>query len=737
MPIIHKKPQQWHQRRCLNSKAPNKTLLSPEKGNSKLSTSVNNQATELREHELESTPSLSEAACRNDSPLAGTPDIADLDVQSISESEVESFSESDSDLGSNSDTDSDIDSGYASAETPQFYHEFITECEEQGPTMANRGESAKNMIRVEEKRWFQFCQFMNWDPDESLIKCQASIFKAYLLWRCKNSRIKKESSIITYWKVLSMFYCDKTATWVDGLVLYDIGNWIPVALTPLFGLDTSMKNKSGLYVFPHERLRVQLAAALVLAGATSTRPGALIENLRYKDVEFHIFPPAATGGRARVGMVVKLTKMKRSAGISKPRKYGFHEEDTLLHDPVLYMESLAFADGAFSTEFHGLKDIYRLVIPRQNNRMVLPWKPEWQERYVFRDTQNLDGSILVNLDKAFQYGKARKYLIRLGRALGFEKQLEWYDLRRASGKKLNRDSSTYVRFYMTDFIEVDFQEIVFGSEPQRDLIHLMGRLLRRGDAPKHLTEQQKAEINLDPKLIKFRQKRGKSKTHCKGLLHKYESYSRQADCRRKKLYDERLSRAIQEFHALADTEEIERQLSGIRPSEYFAPPTVQYQLPERARIAKLFSEAANVSDRSELYMARIRLMEELALLCDRREKPCRRQAKTGYKPAQSHKPTLPMKSSGSASLRPKAAKPLLNPNPTKKMTAQIHDRLTCPFCSCKYDPYDLAKHISGQHSRESTPFRCPYETCPGIIGSAEYLASHFEHRHFLESKTSS
>jgi len=37
------------------------------------------------------------------------------------------------------------------------------------------------------------------------------------------------------------------------------------------------------------------------------------------------------------------------------------------------------------------------------------------------------------------------------------------------------DSSTYVKFYMNDFIEADFQEIVFGSEPQRDLIHLKGR----------------------------------------------------------------------------------------------------------------------------------------------------------------------------------------------------------------------------------------------------------------------
>ena len=59
-------------------------------------------------------------------------------------------------------------------------------------------------------------------------------------------------------------------------------------------------------------------------------------------------------------MVVRLTKIKRSGGISKSKKYGFHEEDTLLHDPVLYMESLAFADEAFLNEFGVPEDIYLL-----------------------------------------------------------------------------------------------------------------------------------------------------------------------------------------------------------------------------------------------------------------------------------------------------------------------------------------------------------------------------------------
>lgn len=190
-------------------------------------------------------------------------------------------------------------------------------------------------------------------------------------------------------------------------------------------------------VFSHERLRVNLAAVLVLAGATSTRPGALIENLRYKDVEFHVFRPAPGGRRARLGMVVKLTKIKRSNGKSRPKGYGFHEEGTLLHDPVLYMESVAFADRAFLNKFNSPEDIYDLVVPPNSDRIILPWKPKWRDRPVFRDIQGRGDNVVVALGEAFKYAKARKCLIRLGRALGFEKQLEWYDLRRGSGKKLN------------------------------------------------------------------------------------------------------------------------------------------------------------------------------------------------------------------------------------------------------------------------------------------------------------
>ncbi|KAL1905136.1 hypothetical protein Sste5344_009189 [Sporothrix stenoceras] len=131
--------------------------------------------------------------------------------------------------------------------------------------------------------------------------------------------------------------------WIDGFLSSSLRNT---------ALGSSSKNKSRLYVgdldlilhhhwvldeerFAHERLHVQMAVILILAGATATRPGALIGNLSYKKVEFQVFPPASGSKRARVGMIVTLTKTKRTAGKSRPNKFGFHEENTLLRDPVL------------------------------------------------------------------------------------------------------------------------------------------------------------------------------------------------------------------------------------------------------------------------------------------------------------------------------------------------------------------------------------------------------------------
>ncbi|KAK0701564.1 hypothetical protein B0T26DRAFT_681697 [Lasiosphaeria miniovina] len=620
-----------------------------------------------------------------------------------------------------SHSDSNNDSGYCSLnedadDKAQYYDDLLERFRADGPTLANHGENTQTMEEEQEKIWNKFCKRRKLDPVEALGQCDAPLFKAYLVWRVENSRIKKESSIMTYWKILSMVYSQKTASWMKEDVLYDIRNWIHTWLTPTYGLDTSKKEKVGLFVedlavllnhhwirdeevFAHERLRVQLAANLIFAGATATRLGALIGQLLYEHLEFQLFPPLPGDQRPRVVLKVNLENIKRSGGESEPKEFAFREDDMLIYDPLIPIMGLAFADGAFVNEFKDPEEIYELVVPPNSDRLRLRWKEEWRRRPVFRDVEDSEEGIRIAVNKALKYQKERGHLVRLGRAIGLEKVLEWYDLRRGSGKKLNEaltpeernkimghrqgDSRVYVQYYMSTFNDVDCQKICFGSAPQHDLIHLAGRLVRHGDAPTALTDQQKFEVNQDPDLVKY---------------HRYDQYKQKADRLSKKLKTERLRRAIKDFHDSVHVEEINRQLNGIKPSDVIAPPTIQYDVPERARVARLFSQAAEVRNRDELHPLRLDLVRTIARLCKRRESPCRRQAKRGRKTVGLKTRAVRFRC-GSPSLR----RPDLRDNiPTQPATQVVleAEKNVLPFC-----PF-YAGHFA-DHARHRHRLRLP------------------------------
>ena len=195
------------------------------------------------------------------------------------------------------------------------------------------------------------------------------------------------------------------------------------------------------------------------------------------------------------------------------------------------------------------------------------------------------------------------------------------------------------------------------------------------------------------------------------------------------MHDQWLGRAIQQFHASADAEEIKRQLAGIRPSDYLAPLAVQYQLPERARIAKLFSEAVEISDREKLYQLRIDLVKELALICHRREKARPRQGRAGSKPA---KPSKPISLKRSPRLVIARSSSIDSTEPLKaanKAATATKIQLSCPFCTGKYDEAYIVKHISEKHGKQSMPFHYPYDTCSGIVRGAMYFTDYHKYRH--------
>ncbi|KAJ2981946.1 hypothetical protein NQ176_g1710 [Zarea fungicola] len=558
---------------------------------------------------------------------------------------------------------------YAELSEDELYEKFRSD----GPVLADHSDNTKAAKKSEEAKWIMFCQRRKKDADEEIKKGDAALFKVYLVSRVKKSRITKQSSIMTYWKTLSMVYAEKVKGWMNDAIIYDIRNWIRTDLTPKFCLDTSQKEKAGLYIedlalllnqlwirdqgtFEHERLRTQLASNLILAGATATRPGALIGAMLYEHWQFQVFPPIQGSTRVRLVLVVNLEHIKRVAGDSEPKKFAFREDDMLLYDPLIPALALALSDGAFLNGLTSPEAIYDLKVPPNFDRICLPWKEEWRKRPIFRDIIATPYGASISDTKALSYSKERKNLIRLGRSTGFEKQLQWYDLRRGSGKKINEevtpeernkimghrkgDSSTYLTYYMSNFIDRDCQSICFGSAPQQDLIHLAARLQRHDTAPTCLTDQQLAEINEDEDLKALRSAKADAVQAWKALGYRsreaaagttmrkdYDLYSKEAENMSKYLKSIRLRQVLEEFHRNVHVEEIDRQLRGIKPADVIAPPSIEYDLLERAHVAQSYAAAAKVTDADQLHELRLELMVRVTRLCDHRESRAVRQNK--------------------------------------------------------------------------------------------------------------
>lgn len=244
----------------------------------------------------------------------------------------------------------------------------------------------------------------------------------------------------------TLWYCRQKLTYVI--------QWLRIYLTPKYQLDVSKKEKAGISVntlslllthhwihderiFQHERLRIQHAAILILAGATSTRPGALIGALLYKHLEFQVFPAVRGESRSQLALIVRLEDVKRTAGCKEPKVFAFREDDMLIYDPLILIQALALADSAFFNDIRRPETFHSLVVPANTDRIRLLWKNEWLDRPIFRDVEKSEDDLIISVNKAISYQKERQNLIRLGRSLGIEKSLEWYDIRRGSGKRLN------------------------------------------------------------------------------------------------------------------------------------------------------------------------------------------------------------------------------------------------------------------------------------------------------------
>jgi hypothetical protein len=86
-----------------------------------------------------------------------------------------------------------------------------------------------------------------------------------------------------------------------------------------------------------------------------------------------------------------------------------------------------------------VQEAFDLRIPDQLQALHIEWKDDLLELPFFCDASTIAGIATLHIEKAFPYNKYRGQFVDLGRQAGFPKRIELYDVRRGSGRNLNRE----------------------------------------------------------------------------------------------------------------------------------------------------------------------------------------------------------------------------------------------------------------------------------------------------------
>ncbi|CZS92345.1 uncharacterized protein RAG0_02749 [Rhynchosporium agropyri] len=157
--------------------------------------------------------------------------------------------------------------------------------------------------------------------------------------------------------------------------------------------------------------------------------------------------------------------------------------------------------------------------------------------------------------------------------------------------------------------------IYLGTTRREDLIRAVGRLERHDDAPDKLNNGYVLQIKAEGySTIKAAKNTFWYKKHQKA--------QRKINCRKTQLKNELLNRAINDFHETVHVDEVDRQMRGILPdNEVLTPSTIEYELEERATVAKLLFQPLDELHEDEVFDIRVQLVHALAQLCHRQETP--------------------------------------------------------------------------------------------------------------------
>ncbi|KAK4551680.1 hypothetical protein LTR86_010967 [Recurvomyces mirabilis] len=421
--------------------------------------------------------------------------------------------------------------------------------------------------------WWSYCEVYGKHPIDTLRSYQVNDLYDFVHWmlRERQGRIKKARTVQTYWNTLTLIRQLETKCFnVERAVevemcgarqnlVAEFNLSAEKEAKPIMRAEDEFELLKTLWESPemtlqHERLRVQLALMIQLAGITGSRPGAL-RRLQYKDLKIALLPNSGGGEQPRLVMDFTFQHTKRYLGAKDPNTFPVPDiplEPCLLLCPQTMLLSLLFADDAFAVPDLKPEDLYALRIPPGKRELVIPIEESKAELPLFRRVEHTTHGLRISR-KAVTENWLRERLHLLGQITGFEAPVKPYCFRRGQGEAL--DSSSYISAsqrnlilqhsssavfehnYLSHYITQDTQAAYRGLEPQTAVVRAASGMSRSIDPhrPRVLNSRQLAKLDQHPEVVLARRVRDRMAqsirtryttiTRCEGLEAR-EEYKR-------------------------------------------------------------------------------------------------------------------------------------------------------------------------------------------------------------------
>ncbi|KAF2158757.1 hypothetical protein M409DRAFT_30718 [Zasmidium cellare ATCC 36951] len=460
--------------------------------------------------------------------------------------------------------------------------------------------------------WFQYCEHVNKEPMSTLKTMPIQVLDNFFHWLLHRRResLRSASSLQTYWNVFTLMRRSETGIIDVPLLIKSQMHGVRQRLAAEFELRTEKKPKTIVRVedevkllaalwssnemsMEHERLRVQLALLIQLAGITGSRPGALI-SLTYRDLKLSLLRDPEGSEWPRLVVDVTFRNTKSFLGAKAPNTFPIPQvpkEPCLLLCPQISLLGLIFADHAFDG-LESPEQLFQLRVTTGLNEQVLPIKDEWAAIPLFRRLKSSVHGLVMSEDVCATDDWLRDKLKTLSDVVGFDLPTGPYSFRRGAGEAF--DSSNYVsdsqrnlilqhassavfqHNYLSRYITADTQAAFRGLEPQTALMRAASGMSRTIDPrrPTKLSEAEQAQVKQHPEVKLHRRRRDGLKsrirdkygpmTRAKGTLiyNKYHAARRDHEKAVKAARKAMLAKSKTIYRKRQPVADIARQLRG-------------------------------------------------------------------------------------------------------------------------------------------------------------------------------